>query len=331
MPSQGATHRATSVPRYKIAHSIATDVDLSAPTEKLWHVHDHTYVEARNTGSRQFPSLLDLKIELAERVYHECHFCERRCEVDRATTSGFCHVQDSKYSSEFLHYGEEHELVPSHTIFFTGCTFRCVFCQNWDIAQNPHTGMHADPKRLAQTIYARAREGARNVNWVGGDPTLHILTVLKALRALADLPPKDEGDSRYVHTPAVFNSNAYYSRESMKLLDGAIDLYLSDFKYGNDACARRYSHVERYVETVTRNLVASRDRLIIRHLVMPGHVDCCTRPIIRWVFDTMPEVRVNLMFQYTPYNVAEYPEINRYVNDAERRNALSAAKGLNLI
>ncbi len=324
-------HQATLVPRYKTAHSLETYANLSAPTDELWYIHDRAHFEKCDTDATANVSLLDLKIELAERIYHDCHFCERRCGVNRATTPGFCGVLDSKYSSEFLHYGEEDELVPSHTIFFTGCTFKCVFCQNWDIARHPLAGTPADPERLAQRIHERTREGSRNVNWVGGDPTPHVPTILKTLRALATLSRRNDVDVRPIHTPAVFNSNTYYSRETMKLLDGVIDTYLSDFKYGNNTCARRYSYVETYVETVTRNLLASREQLIIRHLVMPGHFSCCTRPIIEWVRDAMPEVRFNLMFQYTPYNAAPYPEINRYLSDAERRDALHAAKGLILI
>lgn len=324
-------HEATLVPHYVTAHSLGMDVDLNAPIDELWYVHDRPHVVGDSSKGVQPPSLLDLKVELAQRIYHVCHFCERRCRVDRAVTPGFCGVLDSRYSSEFLHYGEEAELVPSHTIFFTGCTFNCVFCQNWDIARHPLAGTHAEPERLAERIDARACEGSHNVNWVGGDPTPHILTILKTLRALAEVPYRRDVGGRDVGTPAVFNSNAYYSREAMKLLDGVIDVYLSDFKYGNDECARRYSGVASYLETVTRNLRASRKRLIIRHLVMPGHVSCCTHPVIQWVRDVMPEVKFNLMFQYTPYNVARYPEINRHISDAERRDALHAAKGLNLI
>ncbi len=318
-------------PRYQLAHLVRADADLNAPAQTLWQIHDNVDSQQNDGRGPRSRSLLDLKIELAERISHSCHFCERRCGVDRAVVAGFCGVQDSRFSSEFLHYGEEEELVPSHTIFFTGCTFTCVFCQNWDIARHPHAGRYADPDMLAERIYTRASEGSRNVNWVGGDPTPHVPTILKTLRALAELSRRGDRDPRFLRTPAVFNSNAYYSHETMKLLDGVIDTYLSDFKYGNNVCARRYSHVESYIETVTRNLVASRERLIIRHLVLPGHVDCCTRPIIAWVRDTMPEVRFNLMFQYTPYNVAAHPEINRYLSRAERHDACYAAKGLNLI
>ena len=328
--------REEKLPLYRIARAMETNADLSAPTEGLWRIHEY-FAKSRQLETTALEpaeptaSLLDLKIEIAHRIGDACHFCERRCGTNRAERPGFCGVTRSRYSSEFLHYGEEDELVPSHTIFFTGCTFRCAFCQNWDIARHPEAGSIADPGVLARQVYARSRAGARNVNWVGGDPTPHIGTVLKTMRALADLAHTPGIDARFLNAPMVFNSNTYYSAEASKLLDGVIDIYLSDFKYGNNRCAKRYSGVDNYVETVTRNLIASQDRLMIRHLVMPGHVTCCTEPIVEWVRTAAPHAKFNLMFQYAPYNVSEYPEINRFVSDAERREAMQIAKGLNLI
>jgi putative pyruvate formate lyase activating enzyme len=319
------------LPFYRKAQLTATNADLSASTAELWQIHDCFAKGDRHSDVVITPSLLDLKIEIAQRMFRNCHFCERRCLTNRAEKPGFCGVTQSKYSSEFLHYGEERELVPSHTIFFTGCTFKCVFCQNWDIARHPNAGTISDPQALARRIYARSVAGSRNVNWVGGDPTPHIGTILETMRDLAMLERESEVNARFLNIPMVFNSNAYYSAEACKLLDGVIDVYLSDFKYGNDACAHRYSNVENYVETVTRNLLASKDRLMIRHLVMPGHIQCCTEPIVGWVRENAPDVKFNLMFQYAPYNVIDYPEINRFVNDIERREALNIAKGLNLI
>ena len=319
------------LPLYQKAQLTYTNADLSATTDELWQIHDLFTKEARQSYVVVSPSLLDLKIEIAHRIHRNCHFCERRCSTDRSQKPGFCGVVESKYSSEFLHYGEERELVPSHTIFFTGCTLKCVFCQNWDIARHPNAGMVCDPQALARRIHARSIAGSRNVNWVGGDPTPHISVILETMRALSTLERESGVDARFLHVPMVFNSNAYYSTEACKLLDGVIDVYLSDFKYGNDACAHRYSNVDNYVEPVTRNLLASKDKLMIRHLVMPGHIQCCTEPIVGWVREHAPDVKFNLMFQYAPYNVVNYPEMNRYLSDAERRAALNIAKGLNLI
>ncbi|MGZ4934729.1 MAG: radical SAM protein, partial [Halobacteriota archaeon] len=133
------------LPLYRKAQLTFTNADLSTTTDELWQIHDLFAKGARQRDVVVSPSLLDLKIEIAHRIHRSCHFCERRCATDRAQKPGFCGVVESKYSSEFLHYGEERELVPSHTIFFTGCTLKCVFCQNWDIARHPNAGLVCDP------------------------------------------------------------------------------------------------------------------------------------------------------------------------------------------
>ncbi|MGZ4924252.1 MAG: hypothetical protein ACXV5H_09910 [Halobacteriota archaeon] len=106
-----------SLPLFQKAQLISTNADLSASTDDLWRVHDLFTKGGQNGDSVVGPSLLDLKIEIAHRIHQNCHFCERRCQTDRNKKPGFCGVVESKYSSEFLHYGEERELVPSHTIF----------------------------------------------------------------------------------------------------------------------------------------------------------------------------------------------------------------------
>ena len=319
------------LPLFRTAHSIETRADLNAPIDELWEIHDTVGDAGRSNAPET--SLLDLKVEIARRIFHDCHFCERRCHTDRSVKPGFCGVMYSNYSSEFLHYGEERELVPSHTIFFTGCTFSCVFCQNWEISRTPRQGMRALPEPLGLRVRARARQGSRTVNWVGGDPTPHTYIILKTIRTLCGLAGAGNGgvEADDLNVPMVFNSNAYYSSESAKLLNGVIDVYLSDFKYGSDACAKRYSNVDDYVAIVTRNLLSSQDKLLIRHLVMPGHIECCTQPIVEWVQDHMPEVKFNLMFQYTPYNVVHYPEMNRYLRADEIHLAQKIARDLNLV
>src|SRR4030042_5076114 len=114
------------------------------------------YLIAKEKSAKE-KSLLDIKIEIADDILQSCHFCERRCGVNRqAKEVGYCGINAiSRYASEFLHYGEEPELVPSHTIFFVGCTFACVYCQNWDIANQFVTGTPLLPERMAETITMR--------------------------------------------------------------------------------------------------------------------------------------------------------------------------------
>lgn len=296
---------------------------LHAGLDELWAAHDAALARIRRgDGKESGPdetNLLELKVIIARRLLSSCCFCERRCGADRAGgKTGFCGVPaDSRYASEFFHFGEERELVPSHTIFFSGCNFRCVYCQNWDIATRPLSGFEADPRRLARIIDRGRLAGSRNVNFVGGNPDPHLHTCLATISLL-------ETD-----VPVVWNSNAYASSESMKLLDGVVDIFLSDFRYGNDACAQKYSDVPRYWDVVTRNfrLACDRAEVMLRHLVLPGHLECCTRQIMDWVSRNIPEVYFNLMFQYHPeHRAREFPELNRLLTPAEMLRARELAR-----
>jgi putative pyruvate formate lyase activating enzyme len=172
-------------------------------------------------------NLLDLKLELSRRMLAGCCFCERRCGADRmAGKTGHCGVgAQSRYSSDFLHMGEEAELVPSHTIFFSGCTFHCVYCQNWDIAMHPQSGTWAEPPMLAAVLQEGLCQGSRNANFVGGNPDPNLHTILETIKLLGS-------EGRFL--PMVWNSNMYTSMESLELLNGVMDIYLGDFRYGND-------------------------------------------------------------------------------------------------
>jgi putative pyruvate formate lyase activating enzyme len=250
-------------------------------------------------------------------MFCRCHFCEWKCKVDRETTKGKCGVQTPRIATEFLHYGEESVLIPSHTIFFSGCTFFCVFCQNWDISHHK-TGTFINPKRLADII---EKTNGKNVNWVGGDPTPNIPYILEVLTHCNK------------NIPQIWNSNMYCTEEALNLLNGVIDLYLSDFKYGNNTCASRLSNVDKYWEIITRNHVIAlqQGELIIRHLVMPNHTECCSKVIMEWIAQTTPQAHVNLMAQYRPeYNACTYPDIDRGLNNEEYSKVYEYGKELNL-
>jgi putative pyruvate formate lyase activating enzyme len=283
--------------------------------EMLWQEHGSAL--KRQPVEQPGRSLLDLKIEIARRIYHDCHFCERGCHVDRSSNTGYCDVRDAAVASEFLHHGEESMLVPSHTIFFSGCTFTCVFCQNWDISQRQR-GMYVRPERMAAVI--EQRDGV-NVNWVGGDPTPNLPYILMVLRAC----------SRDV--PQVWNSNMYCSVETLQLLDGIIDIYLTDFKYGSDTCAAELSDAPGYWDVVTRNhcIADGQGDLVVRHLVMPNHVECCSLPIMDWLAEHVPGATVNVMDQYRPcYQAGEHPGIDRRITREEYRRVIEHAHRLGL-
>jgi len=289
--------------KYQNCKYIPVEFNTDDSLKILWEKHDSALKNIKLSEVKPEQSLLDLKIEIANRIFQNCCFCERRCGVNRRNQAGYCGVRQSLIASEFLHFGEESVLVPSHTVFFSGCTFHCVFCQNWDISQQ-NIGLYIDPSRLCDIIVERHVQGSKNVNWVGGDPTPNLPYILEVLNRLD------------VNIPQVWNSNMYCSVETMKLLDGVIDLYLTDFKYGNDKCAKVLSKVDNYLEFVRRNhrLAYENGGLIIRHLVMPNHVDCCSKPVLEWISENLSDAVVNVMGQYRPeYHAYEYKDISRKI------------------
>lgn len=270
-------------------------------------------------------SFLEIKVEIAYRMLRKCTLCERRCGVNREEGQvGVCRVPDgvAYVDTYFHHMGEEAPLVPSGTIFYVGCNFRCVFCQNWSISQRRPDHIEAVSPEDLSTIQEWLRfNGARNINHVGGDPTPHLPAILKSLTYLE------------ISVPQLWNSNMYLTEESMSILKDVIDIWLPDFKYGNDSCALKYSIVKNYVRVATRNIKVAHDHgdMIVRHLVLPGHVECCTKEVIKWLAANAPNAALNLMDQYRPeYMVLRHPNlwksINRHVSKDEMRKAFEIAR-----
>jgi putative pyruvate formate lyase activating enzyme len=336
MPRYVNIVRGKRIAKFIIDRSMATDFSREASAEELWEIHRISLERFQemerlvDEGSTTLADLgdgasfLDLKVELGRRVMTSCHFCVRRCGVDRLSgEKGYCRCgADFALSSCFPHLGEEPELVPSGTVFTLGCSIRCIHCQNWSISQWGEKGTPADPARVADAVESLRRQGCRNVNMVGGDPTPNCWLWLQTMRRV--------GSS----IATVWNSNSYYSQETAELLAGFIDLYLLDFKYGNNDCADAISDAPGYWEACTRNhLMANRyGELIIRVLVLPGHNDCCTRPILRWISENLgPWTRVNVMFQYRPeWRARERTELSRRLTRREMEEALQIAKDVGL-
>jgi putative pyruvate formate lyase activating enzyme len=266
-------------------------------------------------------NLLGLKTELARRLGAQCQLCERLCTADRENgQAGTCGVLEARVSSSFLHRGEERELVPSHTIFFSGCNLECQFCQNSDISRSPLSGKVMSPEAVGEIIKLE-EHSSRNVNWVGGDPIPNVPFILETLRDLETKRPR----------PQVFNSNMYMTERTLALLDGVVDVYLTDFKYGNDVCASRLSKVDGYFGVVSRNhaQAARQAELLVRHLVMPNHVECCSIPLMNWLREEIGPVRLNVMEQYRPvYRAREHRDIDRRPTTAEYLKAYGHAEKL---
>ncbi len=326
--------------KYLIAKTIPAEISLDSPLDSLWAEHDRLSAifqkefdmfDNKNKRSLHFvsPSYLDLKIEIANRSLESCEFCEHRCKVNRFQTDhGVCRLNSkSRVSSAFLHPGEEDPLVPSGTIFFSSCMFKCVFCQNFDISTNPHSGHIVSPKELAKLANSLSKEGALNINYVGGDPIPNTHTILTSLKYQTE------------NITQLWNSNLYCTENTMKLLFDVIDLWLPDFKYGNNECGLKYSRIPRYYDVISRNLkmIAEHgDEIIIRHLVLPNHIHCCTFPILEFIHDNLPNALVNIMGQYRPeYLVrsqpSRFPEIARRPTRDEMHSAFEYADQLGIV
>jgi putative pyruvate formate lyase activating enzyme len=326
--------------KYLLSKDMVCEFDKQSTTEELWNEHARLsdefreYVSAVDSNKSRYnlenaeaASFLDLKIELAQRVLQNCHFCERKCGADRTIDdSGWCRLgEESRVSSAFLHTGEEAPLVPSGTIFFSSCCFGCVFCQNADISTNPRSGQVVTPQELAVIAQALRRDGAININYVGGDPIPNTHTIIASLA------------HQTVNVTQLWNSNLYCSEDTMSLLSDVFDVWLPDFKYGNNDCGERLSGVKEYFDIVSRNhlLAYKSGEVIIRHLVMPNHIECCTFPILDWVAANMPDCMVNIMAQYRPEHKVrrspkDYPDIATGVASAEMQAAFDKADSLGI-
>lgn len=319
--------------KFMVAKKLSANFSKNDSTSKLWQTHSELtkrfYQLEKEIDSRlkrleklETPenSYLDLKIEIANRILESCHLCTRQCGVNRLNGQlGYCRCGTQiTVSTIFQHMGEEPELVPSGTIFTLGCTMRCQHCQNWSISQWMENGQIYTPIQLAREVEKLRERGCRNANLVGGEPTPWLEQWLKTFRNVQ------------VNVPVVWNSNSYYSEETAKLLAGFVDVYLLDFKYGNNQCAEKISDASNYWESCTRNHLYAKKygELIIRILVLPKHLECCTSPIIKWIAENLGKgTRSNVMFQYRPeWRAYEIPELQRRLTEHEKRRAVQLAE-----
>ena len=371
--------------KFRIAATLPVQFDIAEASEDaLWaeldrltplflerqsKVRDH---DAQLGPAVAGASLLELCAELGRRMLGHCNFCAWDCGVDRSAQGGklgACKLAgETRVSSYFHHLGEE--LIyrghrGSGTIFFTSCNMRCAFCQNGDISTDKDNGMVTDARALAAMAWLLRMEGCHNINWVGGDPTIHLHSILEAICLLgansaepgrAELrqalavksdwlgshfvaPEAASYEGRF-NAPMLWNSNFFMTDETMKLLRLLMDVWLPDFKFGPGRCAIALSRTPRYWETVTRNLSLIHDwgeDFTIRHLVMPNHVECCTRPVLEWIAAHMPEAPVNIMDQYHPDTFCDpsnpkyqsrYAELARRVSRREMGQAFGHARRL---
>ncbi len=317
-------------------------------------------------------SLLELCRALAARMLERCTFCRWECRIDRSRGGrlGACKLEAaSRVSCAFHHQGEElvlRGLDGSGTIFFTSCNMRCAFCQNGDISTDRDNGEPVSGRDLATLAWLLRREGCHNINWVGGEPAIHLHRIVEAINLLGrgftpsaediarvrtvkvdrlewyDIRPEVGVFADGFNVPILWNSNMFLTGRAMDILRILVDIWLPDFKFGPGRCAIRLARTPRYWDTVTAclaKLAEWGEDVLVRHLVMPGHVECCTRPVLDWLAARMPEVPVNIMDQYRPDMFAdprsplfrqEYREIARRPAQEELARAFAHARARGL-
>ena len=267
-------------------------------------------------------------------MLNECTLCIRNCRVNRNDNKiGFCQASDKvMIAKAFLHLWEEPPISMgkgSGTVFFSHCNFKCVFCQNYNISQDNGTvqngctssvtGKVVSIKRLSEIFLELQEKGANNINLV--TPTHYVPQIIKAL---------DIAKNNGLIIPILYNTNSYDSLETIKSLNGYIDVYLPDFKYFNDKYAFKYSSAKNYAENAIKVIDEMLNQtgspkfddkgriikgVIVRHLMLPGLLFDSKK-----VIDTLYErygddIFISIMNQYVPmFNASKYPEINKKLN-----------------
>lgn len=256
-----------------------------------------------------------------------CSICPRHCNVDRSVNLGFCQSPDSfRVARAALHFWEEPCISGkegSGTVFFSGCNLKCVFCQNNEISSE-NKGVEISDDKLISIFENLISQGANNINLV--NPTHYAKRLAKVL-------------SRWKSpVPIVYNSSGYEEVETLKALDGLIDIYLPDLKYIRAEKAMRYSKAADYFEKASAALLEMRRQvedkfdgdimksgMIIRHLILPQNTNSSIA-VLDFIKSNFPNTFVSLMAQYTPCgDLSEFPEINRKITKREYEKVVNYA------
>lgn len=290
-----------------------------------------SYLDLHKTGQ------LTRRVELALRSLQSCRQCPRQCEVNRLEDQvGFCGVgRFSVIASYNPHFGEESPLVGqngSGTIFFSGCNLGCRFCQNHDISHHPETGLAASPEELAGVMLALQEQGCHNINFV--TPSHVVTQILEALPTAIE---------HGLNIPLVYNTSSYDSPDSLRLLDGIIDIYMPDIKIWDESLAAQYLQARDYPEKA-RNAVQEMFRqvgdltlddegrairgLLVRHLIMPkGVADSINW--LKFLAELSTNTYLNIMDQYRPCHEAhDIPPLGRMITPEEYDKVVAAVQEL---
>ena len=301
-------------------------------------------------GNRNSPAYLKMpaaerkqRIEKLRAIMENCTLCPRSCLVNRLEGMiGKCGAaEDLIISSVGPHFGEERELVGrggSGTIFFVNCNLECIFCQNWTISRGMESGRSLTVEDLASIMLSLQKQGCSNINLVSPTPYLYQITAAI-----------DRAAESGLLLPVVYNCGGYESLNSLRLLEGFIDIYMPDAKYASDHIGERYSGVKDYFTRLREGLKEMQRQvgdlqigpdnlatagLLIRHLVMPENIAESEKMARFLSKEISPNCAVNVMAQYYPaYKASENPPLNRRITSNEYSRAREAFQtaGLRLL
>ena len=259
-------------------------------------------------------------------LLQKCEICPHKCKIDRTKNQvGRCKSKDTvKVALAAIHNFEEPCISGrngSGTVFFSNCNLSCEFCQNYEISQQG-LGKEISIERLAEIFIEQQSRGADNINLVS--PTSYAVQIIEAIKIA-----KNNG----LKIPIIYNTNGYENIETLKLLEGYIDIYLPDLKYAENDLAKKYSKIENYFEIATSAIKEMyrqvgkneydengiiKAGIIIRHLILPNHTEN-SKKVLKWIAENMPKnITVSVMAQYFPtYKAKEIKDINRKITKYE--------------
>jgi putative pyruvate formate lyase activating enzyme len=264
----------------------------------LWELHNQVmknWLASTDSSHREKneASVLGLKVELCRRVITNCRLCAHRCGINRTIGElGVCRLAENGIVAEhFVHIAEESPINPSLVLNLAGCGLRCRFCQQSALL-TPET-VPGEPLNSALWEKFDTRE-ARSLSFVGGNPDESLYAILRFL---------ESAPANWL-LPLVWNCHSYATLETLSLLEGVVDVYVPDFKYGNDACGLKLSAVSHYTETAQTAIQAMLEQdvpVMIRILVLPGHLECCHLPGLKFLA-SLPQnnLRISVRGQYCP-------------------------------
>lgn len=269
----------------------------------------------------------------------KCEICPHKCKIDRTKNQiGRCRSKDTvKVAMASIHDFEEPCISGkngSGTVFFSNCNLSCEFCQNYQISQEGF-GKEISIEKLAEIFLEQQKKGVNNINLVS--PTSYAIQIIEAIEIAR---------KKGLNIPIIYNSNGYENIETLKLLEGYIDIYLPDLKYAENELGKKYSKIDNYFEIATMAIKEMNRQvgkneydengmlkkgMIIRHLILPNHTEN-SKKVIKWINDNMPKsITVSIMAQYFPtYKAKEIKDINRKITKNEYKKIENYLYSLNL-